>query len=141
MSRSRLLAVIGASPGPGWRLNGWMGEIVQKRARGMMSDREMESTSESLVMKARAGDRAAFSELVERYFGTVWAIAYARLREWQAAEDLTQGGFVLALLHINSLSDPRRFAGWLSRIAQHRAIDWIRSGNRSSRLVAMVTME
>ncbi len=103
-----------------------------------MSSRESESTTESLVMKARAGDRAAFSGLVERYFGTVWAIAYARLREWQAAEDLTQEVFVLALLHINSLSDPRRFAGWLSRIAQHRAIDWIRSGNRSSQLVAMV---
>jgi RNA polymerase sigma factor (sigma-70 family) len=117
-----------------------MTAIAQKGANGTMSSPEMESTSESLVMKARAGDRSAFSQLVERYFGTVWAIAYARLREWQAAEDLTQEVFVLALLHINSLSDPKRFAAWLSRIAQHRAIDWIRSGNRSSQLVAMVPM-
>jgi RNA polymerase sigma factor (sigma-70 family) len=95
-------------------------------------------TTESLVTKSRAGDRTAFSELVERYFGTVWAIAYARIRQWQAAEDLTQEVFVLALLHINTLSDPKRFPGWLSQIAQHRAIDWIRSGKRSSQLVAMV---
>ncbi|HEY1922818.1 MAG TPA: sigma-70 family RNA polymerase sigma factor, partial [Tepidisphaeraceae bacterium] len=115
-----------------------MTAIVQNGANGTMGNPPTESSSESLVMKAQAGDRAAFSALVERYFGTVWAIAYARLREWQAAEDLTQEVFVLALLHLDSLSDPKRFAGWLGRIAQHRAIDWIRSRKRSSELVAMV---
>jgi hypothetical protein len=54
-----------------------MTTIAQKATGRTMGTPPTELTSESLVTRARAGDRTAFSELVDRYFGTVWAIAYA----------------------------------------------------------------
>lgn len=94
-----------------------------------------------LVVAARAGDADAWAELVGRYFGTVWAIAYARLSRPDAADDLAQEVFLMAVLHLESLSDPDRLAGWLSQITHHRAVNWLRQKRNSSRLVAMVPVE
>lgn len=100
-----------------------------------------QASDANLVAAARAGDKQAFASLVDRYFGTVWSIAYARLGEAALADDLAQEVFLIAFLHLDSLCDARRFAGWLSQITQHRAIDWLREKQRSSKLVAMVPVD
>jgi len=72
------------------------------------------SSDESLISEACGGRRAAFDQLVERYFGTVWAIAYARMGRRDSADDLAQEVFLVAWLHLQSLSDQSRFAGWFT---------------------------
>src|ERR1700678_1296108 len=94
-----------------------------------------------LISEARGGRRAAFDQLIERYFGTVWAIAYSRMGRRDSADDLAQEVFLVAWLHLQSLSDPSRFAGWLSQITYHRATDWIRQQQQRSKLVEMVPIE
>lgn len=50
-----------------------------------------------LVAGAVGGDPAAASALVGRHHGVVWAIAYARLRDADAADDLAQEVMVMSL--------------------------------------------
>jgi RNA polymerase sigma factor (sigma-70 family) len=94
-----------------------------------------------LVQASREGEPRAFEQLVERHFPMVYAIAYARLGQAEAAEDLAQEVFLRAHLFLHSLEFPDRFAGWLSRIARNEAISWLRARQRSSRLVRMVPLE
>jgi DNA-directed RNA polymerase specialized sigma24 family protein len=58
----------------------------------------MAPTDSELIDRARRDDPSAFPTLVERYFGFVYAIAYARVRQREAAEDLTQEVFLRAFL-------------------------------------------
>lgn len=78
-----------------------------------------------LVQSAQAGDRAAFGALYERFGGYVYAILLAQLPR-QAAADLVQDVFVLALERLNSLRDPAAFPGWIGAIARNRAVETFR---------------
>jgi len=77
----------------------------------------------ALVRRAQTGDRAAFGELVERFWGAVYASALARVRQPHEAQELTQEVFVHAMRKIGQLRDPRCFAGWLRRITARMAIN------------------
>ena len=76
-----------------------------------------------LIERARAGDRAAFGELVERFQPAVYAVALARLRDVNEAVELTQEVFIHALRKLDQLRDPRCFVGWLRQITVRMAIN------------------
>jgi RNA polymerase sigma-70 factor (ECF subfamily) len=78
-----------------------------------------------LVESAKAGDRAAFGLLYERYARMVHGILVARVPLGDA-DDLVQDVFVMALRRLSSLRDPARFGGWLAAIARNRANDYHR---------------
>ncbi len=59
----------------------------------------------SLVELARAGDRAAYGELVERFRTTVYGIALARLRNPAEAEELTQEVFLHGMKKLPQLRE------------------------------------
>ena len=107
----------------------------------MSAELRSHPTDADLVRASREGEPRAFEQLVERHFPMVYAIAYARLGQAEAAEDLAQEVFLRAHLFLHSLAFPDRFAGWLSRIARNEAITWLRARQRSSRLVRMVPLE
>lgn len=90
---------------------------------------------ETLVIDARAGDSAAFEELVRRFEGTVFATAYRRLGNRADAQELCQEVFMQALRKLHQLQDPRCFGGWLRSIAARMAI------NRVTRTKPMFTVE
>jgi RNA polymerase sigma-70 factor (ECF subfamily) len=77
----------------------------------------------NLVELARAGDRGAYGELVERFRPTVYAIALARLRNPAEAEELTQEVFLHGMKKLGQLRDPACFAGWLRQITVRMAIN------------------
>jgi RNA polymerase sigma-70 factor (ECF subfamily) len=77
----------------------------------------------SLVELARAGDRAAYGELIERFRPTVFAVALARLRNPTEAEELTQEVFLHGMKKLGQLRDPACFAGWLRQITVRMAIN------------------
>lgn len=76
-----------------------------------------------LVRQAQRGDRAAYGQLVERFWGAVFASALARVRGPMEAQELTQEVFVHGMRKIGQLRDPRCFAGWLRRITARMAIN------------------
>jgi RNA polymerase sigma-70 factor (ECF subfamily) len=77
----------------------------------------------TLVERARAGDRAAYGELVERFQPTVYAIALARLRNPAEAQELTQEVFLHGMKKLGQLRDAQCFAGWLRQITVRMAIN------------------
>jgi RNA polymerase sigma-70 factor (ECF subfamily) len=76
-----------------------------------------------LIDRARAGEPAAFGELVERFQPAVYAVALARLRDVNEAVELTQEVFIHALRKLDQLRDPRCFVGWLRQITVRMAIN------------------
>jgi RNA polymerase sigma factor (sigma-70 family) len=94
-----------------------------------------------LVRETLEGHRAAFDALIERHFGLVYVIALARLDDPERAEDLAQEVFLRSYVHLAQLNPPSKFPAWLSRIARNLAIDWLRRGQRASRLLPMIPME
>lgn len=76
-----------------------------------------------LVERAQAGERAAFGSLVERFQGTVYAIALSRLRNPNEAQELAQEVFLHAMRKLNQLREPQCFAGWLRQITVRMALN------------------
>jgi RNA polymerase sigma-70 factor (ECF subfamily) len=79
----------------------------------------MNATRE-LVERARAGDAAAFEELVRGHYRAAYATARALTGNDMDAEDVVQDGFLRALERLDEC-DPDRFAGWLLAIVRNRA--------------------
>ena len=73
-------------------------------------------TDRDLVRAARNGSRAAFGELVERHGGTLLTVCRRMLGAADGAEDARQEAVLRALLTIDRLADPDRFAAWLAGI-------------------------
>lgn len=84
----------------------------------------------TLVQRFRAGDPAAFSELVERYEARARRLAYGFLRDQQGAEDVAQDSFLQAYRRIRSLKQPSSFRSWLFSIVVNRARDELRHRGR-----------
>jgi RNA polymerase sigma-70 factor, ECF subfamily len=79
-----------------------------------------------LVRAARAGDRRAFSRLVERYSRAVLARQFACTHDLSAAEDLAQETFLRAWQGLNRLEDLSSFGSWLLSIAGFAGSEWVR---------------
>jgi RNA polymerase sigma-70 factor (ECF subfamily) len=77
----------------------------------------------TLVVRAQAGDRAAYGELARRFEPTVYAVALTRLRNPGEAQELAQEVFVHGMSKLRQLRDPQCFAGWLRQITVRMAIN------------------
>jgi RNA polymerase sigma-70 factor (ECF subfamily) len=76
-----------------------------------------------LVLRARSGDAAAFTDLYARYGRPVFLYLAGLLRLREDAEDALQATFLSAWRHLSSLRSDDRFAPWLFRIARNAARD------------------
>jgi RNA polymerase sigma-70 factor (ECF subfamily) len=106
-----------------------------------MASISTQPTDAELVNSAKSGNRKSFDQIVERYFGLVFAVAFSRLRHRESAEDLAQEVFLRAYLNLDKVQQSELIAGWLVRVTQNLAIDWIRQGNRKSKLITMVPLD
>lgn len=88
-----------------------------------------------LVRAAKAGDRAAFGELVRRFEGAVYAISLRKLGRPVEAEELAQEVFIKAYEKLDQLKVPAAFGGWLRAITVRLAI------NRMVRKTAAISAE
>ena len=93
------------------------------------------------IQQVLAGNPDAFEHLVESHFPLVYAIAYARLGEVEAAEDLAQEVFLSAFMNLPRLEKPEAFPSWVARMARNLGINWALSNTRASRLLPMVNLE
>ncbi len=76
-----------------------------------------------LVRAAQAGDREAFGRLFEKYHRGITAIAFRRLKNVDAAQELCQEVFVQAMQKIGQLRTPEAFGSWLRSITVRMAIN------------------
>jgi RNA polymerase sigma-70 factor (ECF subfamily) len=78
------------------------------------------------VRQAQAGDVKSLARLYERYAQDMVWLAYSICLDKDLAEDIAQETFAQVCLKLVHLKRPERFAGWLSMICRHLAIDTIR---------------
>jgi RNA polymerase sigma-70 factor (ECF subfamily) len=80
----------------------------------------------SLVNRSLAGDQAAFADLMQRYAGAIYALAYRMLGSAHDAEDASQEIFLRAYTNLASYDQSRRFSTWLLTIGSNYCIDRLR---------------
>jgi RNA polymerase sigma-70 factor (ECF subfamily) len=76
-----------------------------------------------LVRRAKRGDSAAFSRLVEQMERTALAVAFGSCGDATLAGDVVQEAFLRAWRRLGELQDDARFAAWLCGIVRNLAID------------------
>jgi RNA polymerase sigma-70 factor, ECF subfamily len=83
-----------------------------------------------LVVRAREGDRDAFSELAARSIGRLTAVARMILRNEYAAQDAVQDALIDAWRSLPGLRDPDRFEAWMRRLLVRACFNGARRSTR-----------
>lgn len=77
-----------------------------------------------LIKRAQAGDAAAFSLVVERYYDTMYRFAYRWSGKRSDAEDITQQACIKLARSIVQFRFESAFTSWLYRLVINCAKDW-----------------
>lgn len=84
-----------------------------------------------LVQHCRAGDPAAWNELVERYSRYVYAIAIRGFRlSDEDAEDVFQDVFTRVYTRLDSLRDDSALRPWIAQLTRRRCLDVLANKGR-----------
>ena len=93
-----------------------------------------------LVSEAKAGNYAAFEELVNRYENKIYRLGMNITGNREDAEDVLQDAFLKAFEHLPGFREDSRFYTWITRIAVNEALMKLRK-RRSSKEVSMEDSE
>lgn len=83
----------------------------------------MKMDQEDLIRNVMAGERGAFTRLVQQYEAPIYHSIVKIVRDHDQAEDITQQAFISAYEHLESYDPSHRFFSWLYRIAWNDAIN------------------
>jgi RNA polymerase sigma-70 factor (ECF subfamily) len=89
-----------------------------------------------LVERARTGDAAAFTELVNRYERKIFRLAKHITQNDEDAEDVLQETFLKAYSHLDTFQGQSKFYTWIVRIAVNEALMKLRK-RKSSKTVSL----
>ena len=89
-----------------------------------------------LVLRAREGDPAAFTELVNRYQRKIFRLAKNITQNDEDAEDVLQESFLKAYEHLPDFHGDSKFYTWIVRIAVNESLMKLRK-RKSSRTVPL----
>src|SRR5258708_6679040 len=101
------------------RESGEMAEVFAGYDAGGISDT-------AAVERTLAGEREAFSVLVERHSAYVYRVAYRMTGNSQDAEEVVQEAFLRAFQKLRQFAGNANFGTWVYRIAANYAIDRLR---------------
>lgn len=83
-------------------------------------------SEQEVITRARKGDQAAFTVLVQTYQGAIYNLCYRMLGNAGEAEEATQEAFLRAFTQFARYDPERPFKPWLYAIASHYCIDRLR---------------
>ncbi|MEJ2266487.1 MAG: sigma-70 family RNA polymerase sigma factor [Anaerolineales bacterium] len=89
----------------------------------MIEDRQNENLS---LQALRAGDRAEFARLVDKYSPFIYRLGLKMLGNPQDAEDVLQETFIKAYRHLKNFDGRSQVSTWLYRIATNEALMLLR---------------
>jgi RNA polymerase sigma-70 factor (ECF subfamily) len=93
-----------------------------------------------LVSEAKAGNYAAFEELVNRYEKKIYRLGMNITGNREDAEDVLQDAFLKAFQHLPDFREDSRFYTWITRIAVNEALMKLRK-RKSSKEIGMEDSE
>ena len=85
----------------------------------------------ALVVRAKAGDLDAFSQIVAATEAMAFAVALGVVRDATLAQDAVQDAYVSAFRRLSDLEQPAAFLSWLRRIVITTAINTRRAKRRT----------
>ena len=88
---------------------------------------------ESYVEKAKQGDKAAFTLLVQSAMNTVSSIALAITKDVNDSHDVTQQVFIKMWQQLDQLKNAQSLMPWLRQITRYTAYNFIRDNKASSK--------
>jgi len=89
-----------------------------------------------IIARVRAGDTAAFADLVRRHQDRVFGMALRATGRSEDAEDLAQEVFLSVFRGLEGFKGEAQFTTWLYRIAWNRCADWLRRHRTPGRRTA-----
>lgn len=108
-----------------WKRERKLGTLVKaERQTGetaMLTKAQEVALDRILVAKFKAGDEAAFEEMVTRYWDRIYAMVHKLLRNSQDAEEVTQDAFIRAHRGLEKFRGDSSFSTWLYQIATNLA--------------------
>ena len=78
-----------------------------------------------LIYKVLSGDDEAFTTLVRKHQKSVHALAWRKVGDFHAAEEIMQDVFLRVYKHLPKLRDPKRFSGWLYTTTNQLCKTWL----------------
>jgi RNA polymerase sigma factor (sigma-70 family) len=87
----------------------------------------MRTDDGSIIQTCLNDEPEAFGILVDKYKAGIFAYIYARVNNFQDAQEITQDVFVCAYSGLHSLKRYESFSFWLFRIASNRCKRWQRN--------------
>jgi len=85
-----------------------------------------DKSDSELVQATRKGDENAFKELVERYQGRAYWVAFNMLRNREESIDIAQEAFLRVYRSLDRFDIKRNFYTWLYQIVTNLSIDHLR---------------
>lgn len=86
----------------------------------------MSQSEQLLLMRAKAGDVAAFEELTEAYQKKIFNLAYRMVGNYDDAGDMAQEALIRIFRSIGSFKEQSSFSTWVFRITTNVCLDEIR---------------
>jgi RNA polymerase sigma-70 factor (ECF subfamily) len=98
-------------------------------ARARPNFRELDDSQ--VVAAYLAGNRRAFTELVERYQKRLLSFVYRTIGDRERGEDLVQEVFIRVHRHLHRFDQSKKFSTWIYTIASNLAKNELRNRSRS----------
>jgi RNA polymerase sigma-70 factor (ECF subfamily) len=94
----------------------------------------------ALITRTQAGEAEAFTPLVEKYHSKLYTHIHRRVKDVEAAKDLTQQTWLKAYRGIKTFRGASVFSSWLYRIAENVCLDFFRKQNTQNELEPLHTV-
>ncbi len=75
-------------------------------------------------------DKDAYTGLVERYQGKLFAYIFRLTNNKEEAVDLVQEVFLKAYKNLKSFDTKKKFSSWIYRIAHNESVNWLKKNTR-----------
>jgi RNA polymerase sigma-70 factor, ECF subfamily len=97
------------------------------------------SEVEELIARCRMGESDAFREIVERYRGYAFSLAFRILWDEDDARETVQESFVRVWKHLSVYENRSKFTTWLYSIVSHLAQDRLKANRRRERIFSRLS--
>ena len=94
-----------------------------------------------LIEKAKAGDEAAFAQLLDRYLPALYAFAGRYALHTARVDDITQDAWVKIWKNLGRFDSKKNFKTWAFTIVKNTALDYLKKEKRSTPFSAFDTDE
>ena len=78
-----------------------------------------------LIRRILSGDDTAFETLVQKYQGSIYALAWRKIGDFHIAEEITQDTFLQVYKNLSQLRNPNQLLGWMYVIANRLCLKWL----------------